>query len=535
MSHGAVANPEAPDFIPAETPDFIPHEEKPAAKPGIWSSIKNAFTGPMGPGASIPELKKSYQDKGGKVEMPGSFEGHPENVGEYVPATAGRAAEGAVDMSRGNYAMGLHKEVQAVGNAVAPMAPFFVAAAPVAAGRAAVGGYLGSKAGTGIAHAAGATDDQAALAGDVGGAVGGYAGVKLPAAGRPVTSLIKNTAGKIDPDVLGIVSPRAAHVVRLANRVGNAVSKVSAPGVDIPGGVPPTGPYPAPQSAPYSVSGANLTEPATVTPRQVLPPSRRLNAVNPDPYTPAPAEPAPAPYRMGRGDVPQAQTVTPRQAIGPERQLGTGEIAPEPPQALTPAPLKAQTPAAAQAEILKRMGVAAPRATLKPMEIVPGAELKPSPEQSFHGIKTGDSAIRSQLAKDSGRSGINNLRAIAQQRGIKVSPGDTNQTLHGKILETVTPAEREAFEQTAVERMQPDYSVRSTNGEVAPKPPNMRVGNNTEAGAAADTAVFAEARKNLGPGATTSQITQEALRLQKMESGGDLIEGLQQMKAKKGR
>ena len=111
--------------------------------------------------------------------MPGSFEGHPENVGEYVPATAGRVTEGAVDIGRGNVSMGAHKIIQGGMNVLAPTAPFFAAAAPVATAATLGIGTLGQMGAQKGAAALGATPDQAALAGDVGGLAAGAGTAKL--------------------------------------------------------------------------------------------------------------------------------------------------------------------------------------------------------------------------------------------------------------------------------------------------------------------------------------------------------------------
>lgn len=163
--------------------------------------------------------------------MPGSFEGHPENIGEYAVATGGRAAEGAVDISRGNFAMGTHKLIQAGGNAIAPMAPLMAAGAPLTALRALGGGVVGSKVAGAVANASGASDDQKALAEDAGNIVGGGAaatGALRAFLGSPTKALLSKAAtaadGIVSDDVLGMVSPRALHGLRLlraASKVAN--------------------------------------------------------------------------------------------------------------------------------------------------------------------------------------------------------------------------------------------------------------------------------------------------------------------------
>jgi hypothetical protein len=126
-----------------------------------------------------------------------------------------------------------------------------------------------------------------------------------------------------------------------------------------------------------------------------------------------------------------------------------GAPVPEP-AALAPAPLKAAAPAAQQAEVFKRMGVAAPKASVQVLDELPGGTLSPNPKQTFPGIKSGESAIQHQLTNQR----INQLRAIAVQRGIKVLPGDGHITLIRKIMDTVTDAEVGVFETAIAERMQ---------------------------------------------------------------------------------
>jgi hypothetical protein len=179
-----------------------------------------------------------------------------------------------------------------------------------------------------------------------------------------------------------------------------------------------------------------------------------------------PSEPAPAPYRMSGKQIQDAITVTPRAPFVPKGLLKaapdiTGAPAPEvlPPIA-KPA---ASSPKTAQTAILKNIGVASPAATLKPMTRIPTAEITPRPDLSFAGSRSGESAAMNQLSENFSpqRLGINDLRGVAQARGIKVDPADTHQVLINKIHDSLTPDELDKFEQAAQERMQPDYSLPS--------------------------------------------------------------------------
>jgi hypothetical protein len=129
-----------------------------------------------------------------------------------------------------------------------------------------------------------------------------------------------------------------------------------------------------------------------------------------------------------------------------------------------PKPLKATSPKTAQTEVLRNMGIAAPSATVKPMTKIPTGVMTPRPDLSFAGSNSGESAAMNQLSENFSpdRLGINDLRGIAQSRGIKVEPGDNHQVIIGKIHDSLSPDELDRFEQAATERMQPNYSIPST-------------------------------------------------------------------------
>jgi hypothetical protein len=167
-------------------------------------------------------------------------------------------------------------------------------------------------------------------------------------------------------------------------------------------------------------------------------------------------EPAPAPYRLKGKQIADPVTVTPKQAFKPYALLSPGQLAPAaagqtpiPEEAAQFLPLKSD-PAKAQAQIFKQMGVAAPSASAKPMRSVPGPKLEPLPNQTFPGAHNGQSAALQQLT--SKHYGINDLRAIAVQRGLDVSPADTHNSLIGKIMDSLTEPELKEFESQAAER-----------------------------------------------------------------------------------
>jgi len=92
-------------------------------------------------------------------------------------------------------------------------------------------------------------------------------------------------------------------------------------------------------------------------------------------------------------------------------------------------------------QALKDSGVAAPSATAKPLTEVPGPRLEPSGK--FGTSLNGESAALDQLTNYS----INELRAIAVQRGIKVNPSDTHLDLIKSIHDDLTPEEVQGFQE----------------------------------------------------------------------------------------
>ncbi|MCU1302373.1 MAG: hypothetical protein JWQ87_2657 [Candidatus Sulfotelmatobacter sp.] len=152
------------------------------SKQSFWDSVKSVLAprDPMSmPGAQRPS-----------GAMPGSFEGHPENVGEYVPATAGQAYSGAKDMLQGNIAKGGTQMLSAVSNAMLPAAPFVAAAAPVATAANAAIGYGAGKVAKGAAALLGANPEQQEFS----EALGSYA---LPMAGTALLNRVGPGAARV--------------------------------------------------------------------------------------------------------------------------------------------------------------------------------------------------------------------------------------------------------------------------------------------------------------------------------------------------
>jgi hypothetical protein len=117
----------------------------------------------------------------------------------------GTAASGVSDIAKGNIAKGSHKVISGGFDALSTATPAFLEAAPLKLGKALLGGTIGSEVGSRGASAVGANEDQAALAGDIGGAVGGAAALgsgkvleKFPSverAGQTFQSVSKSANG----------------------------------------------------------------------------------------------------------------------------------------------------------------------------------------------------------------------------------------------------------------------------------------------------------------------------------------------------
>lgn len=129
----------------------------------------------------------------------------------------------AMDAAKsGQYAKAANEGIKAGSLIAAPLLPESIAAAPLTAARVVAGGYLANKAGQAVASGAGATPDQAELAGNVTGLIGG-AGAGTGAIRAFLETPAKAALGKVasaadgvvSDDVLGMISPRALHGLKM--------------------------------------------------------------------------------------------------------------------------------------------------------------------------------------------------------------------------------------------------------------------------------------------------------------------------------
>src|SRR5262249_15973103 len=115
-------------------------------------------------------------------ELPGqAFKG----IGQmYSEAGPEQVATGAKSIYGANYKLGAHQLISGSLNTALPLAPEAIAAKPLLAARAALGGLAGNLLLTSSANVLQADPDTAALAGDIGGLAGGTLSAEAPALSR---------------------------------------------------------------------------------------------------------------------------------------------------------------------------------------------------------------------------------------------------------------------------------------------------------------------------------------------------------------
>lgn len=145
----------------------------------------------------------------------------------------------AIDAAKsGQYSKAANEGIKAGSLIAAPLLPESIAAAPLTAARVVAGGYIANKAGQAVASGAGATPDQAELAGNVTGLIGG-AGAGTGAIRAFLETPAKAALGKmasaadgvVSDDVLGMISPRALHGLKMLR----AAAKVAGSSEDSAG------------------------------------------------------------------------------------------------------------------------------------------------------------------------------------------------------------------------------------------------------------------------------------------------------------
>lgn len=184
QQHGASAAPVDYDALAQQHGAGVEAEHL-AAPPSFWDKVKKTFAPQQVPRMSDEEFaayKKEHPESPGTTEGSGMLGG----LAEWDKASGGEIAGGVGEILKGNVSRGLHRIISGTGNAAAPVAalvgPAMAAAAPVSTALSLAGGVAGNKVAEAGAEALGASPDQSALAGDIGGLIGGVAAAKLPAA-----------------------------------------------------------------------------------------------------------------------------------------------------------------------------------------------------------------------------------------------------------------------------------------------------------------------------------------------------------------
>jgi hypothetical protein len=161
--------------------------------------------------------------------------------------------------------------------------------------------------------------------GRYGGAAAGYEAGKV--FGHPV---IGGAAGA------GVGESVGHGVAALGRKLGPVMETQGLGSFRAPDPIPDVIPPESPAPAPYRMSGSQIQDPVTVTPRKVFQPKGLLGEGTPD--VPAPAEASPAPYRMKGEQIPAPVTVTPKRPFVPAGllQASPEDMVPAAPAAATP-------------------------------------------------------------------------------------------------------------------------------------------------------------------------------------------------------
>lgn len=392
----------------------------PAAKPSFFQRV-GLVPDSSNNGAGVGE--KEMQGGVGDAVISGMGDASKRMGAAYVNHGPAEVVRGIGDMASGEISKGGHRVMTGAGITLAPLAPEAIAAAPGAAALAAAGGIVAGKTAKGVSSAVGATPDQQAFIEDLANFAGGYAGAKAGGVAKSIASAIKPS----NPGELADVATRG-----LTGMVPglNKFSRFRSPTVEeVLGALKKayaTGDAPIPKelepyvSSPYAKSGDQLTDATTVMPRKILGPDRQLNAAP----EPAAATPATAP-------------------------------------AAPPATAKVLKDAGVT-QAMKEAGVAAPGASIRPVRPGITGDLAPRPDISFPPGLSGEDAANMQLT----RYNINELRFMAQKRGLPVSPKDTHTDLIGKLSESLTPGEVQGFASAAAQS-KPVVSKFPENNQMA--------------------------------------------------------------------
>lgn len=151
-------------------------------------------------------------------------------LGKVIEPTLGQMSEGTADVLQGDIAKGGHKIIKSGALMALPLMTKGAIAAPLTAAKSLAAGYLAGKAGAATTGALGGNEDQQQFAGDIGNIAGGAAG----AGGPKMLPYLAKAAGKVtdvvDPDLIGLFSPRVAHGLKWLDKAAQVADKFDAQG-----------------------------------------------------------------------------------------------------------------------------------------------------------------------------------------------------------------------------------------------------------------------------------------------------------------
>lgn len=363
------------------------------------------------PGA-MDEWSKQFYD--GKLDPSGPTSA----LGKVMEPTLMKMAEGTGDVLEGDISKGGHKIISSASLMALPLMTKGALAAPVTALKAAAGGYVGGKLAEGGTAALGGNEDQKAFAEDLGNLGGAGVGANFELTPNMIAKL--KAAGIVGAQFGASKIPLAGGLVRRPSvfDLFDALKTKADPQMELYKNTPKLGDSPI-----FSTADVKPTMEGT--------------AAGPVPS----GEAAPAPYRLSGNQIQDATTVTPRRILGPDRQLAAA-----PPEATAAAP--AAPPKTGQVlkdagvtQAMKEAGIAAPSASARAVRPGVTAQLAPRADIQFPPGLSGEDASLMQLT----RYNINELRFMANKRGLPVSPKDTHAALIDKIQGSLTPDETAGF------------------------------------------------------------------------------------------
>lgn len=203
---------------PAPQIDFSKYESQVLSGPSDeWLKAHYANYGDT----SIDQARERY-NKRGMLDKIGDFM-QDHNVVDAMTQHALNAIDAG---KQGEYAKAANESMKSVAPIALAHLPGQLAVRPLATLAGLGTGMAGGAVTQGVAKAAGATPDQAELSGTIGGIISGAAGMNAPKTLPLLGKLAGKATDAIDPDLLGLFSPRAAAGLRWLSKAGKVASNL---------------------------------------------------------------------------------------------------------------------------------------------------------------------------------------------------------------------------------------------------------------------------------------------------------------------